>query len=129
MKRYCGGANFKILHHNFINGDISGKIFMMKSYETESIHWGKGAIIHLYKAEPFLLNIIFEWRLNDPDGFIGDIEVFNHLVNENVSHETSKKIRNNHHNFKRKTKRMLSLHNILREHKSFRKKKVKRVMA
>ena len=119
MKRYCGGANFKILHHNFINGNRSGKIFMMKSYETESIHWGKGAIIHLYKAEPFLLNSIFEWGLNNPDGFIGDIKTFNYLVNENINKRTITKIRNSHHNFKRKTKRMLSLHNILYDAKRF----------
>lgn len=118
MTNFYGGADFKILHYNFINGDTSGKIFMLKGYESESASWGKGALIHLYKADPFLLNIILEWSSNNPNGFIGDKKSLFYLTNKNETCETSKKIKKSHYNFNKRKKRMLSLHNILREHKS-----------
>ncbi len=127
MTTFYGGTDFNTLYFNFINGDTFGKIFMMKSYETESVHWGKGAVLNLYQATPFLLNIIFEWSFENPKGFIGDVETFYKLIHENGKREIKKIIQNSHHSFKTKTKRMLSLRNILRKQKSFRKKKVKKV--
>lgn len=125
MTKFYGGTDFKILHHNFLNGDTTGKIFMMESYETESVSWGKGAIIHLHKATPFLLNVIFEWLQDIPKGIIGDIQLLHDLVERYERWEVSKKIKRSHCSFNKRKKRMLSLHNILREHKSSRKFNVK----
>lgn len=125
MTKFYGGTDFKILHHNFLNRDTSGKIFMIKSYESESVCWGKGAIIHLYEAESFLLNIIYDWYCNHPEGIIGDIKLLHNLVDKHERLEISRKIRKSHHNFNKRKKRMLSLHNILREHKSSTKFKYK----
>lgn len=129
MAKFCGGTDFKILHHNFISGDISGKIFMTKDYQTDSIHWGKGLIVDLHKADPFLLNIILDWSFDNPNGFIGDIELFYNLVNINEEQYIHKRIRKSHTNFKKRTKRMLSLHNILRKHKPHTQKESEKISA
>lgn len=129
MTTFYGGADFKILYHKFISGDMSNKLFMMKDYESESACWGRGAIIKLDKAEPFLLNIILEWSHEHPDGYVGDVEALYYLDNKHKGYRTNQKIKTSHSNFKKRTKRMLSLHNILRTHKPISKKEVKKVTA
>ncbi|CAL2095614.1 conserved protein of unknown function [Tenacibaculum sp. 190524A02b] len=129
MTTFYGGADFKILHHNFISGDMSQKLFMMKDYESESACWGKGAVIHLDKAEPFLLNIILEWSHKNPNGYVGDETALYYLVNKYIAKQTHQKIRKSHANFKKRTKRMLSLHNLIRSHKPILKKEIKKVTA
>ena len=120
MTKFYGVVDFKILYYNFIKGDMSQKLFMMKDYESESACWGRGAIVNLDKAEPFLLNIIFEWSRNNPDGYIGDERTFYYLVNKQGNERVYQKIRKSHRDFNKRVKRMRSLHNILRKHKGIR---------
>ncbi|KAB8154251.1 hypothetical protein EZY14_007385 [Kordia sp. TARA_039_SRF] len=127
MTKFYGGADFKILHYNFLHGDTNGKIFIMEGYESESVGWGKGAIIHLHKATPFLLNVIFEWFQDHPKGIVGDIKLLYDLVEKYECWEISKKIKRSHYNFNKRKKRMLSLHNILREHRSSQKFDIKQL--
>ncbi|MFY0602948.1 MAG: hypothetical protein JXQ93_03295 [Flavobacteriaceae bacterium] len=121
MKKYCGGADFKTLYYNFTTRDISGKLFTMEEYETESLQIGAGVTIFIGKAESFLLNILKDWYDEKPHALIGDIPMFFNTVFEREKNFIKDKIQRGKERFERIPKVSLQLHNILREHQGLNK--------
>lgn len=125
MKKYCGEADFKTLYHNFITSDVSGKLFIMTEYETESVQIGAGVTIFIEKAESFLLNILNEWYLDNPHVIIGDIQMFFKTLHKNEKTRIKRTIKEGKERFEKMPKVALQLHNILREHKNINDKEQK----
>jgi len=121
MKKYCGGADFKTLYHNFITDDTSEKVFVMSDYKTESVELGAGATIHLKKAEPFLLNIIKDWFLKNPHVLIGDIPSFLKMIDNYEKKYIKDRIKRGKEKFERVPKVALQLHNILRKQQGIKR--------
>ena len=120
MKKY-GKTGFKALYHHFIDNDITGKLFVLEDYETESLQIGAGATIFIEKAESLLLNILKGWHNEKPYVLIGDIPMFFNTVFEHEKNFIKGKIQRGKEKFERIPKVALQLHNILREQQSVNK--------
>ena len=70
-----GGISFKEKYYHFVSKNTKGKIMFLESYKgkIEEVEWGKGAVLILKKANPFLLNIVKDWFLEKPTRLAGDI--------------------------------------------------------
>lgn len=125
MMDFWGEKAFEALHNQFVSNNSSGKIFMMKQYEKEDTFLGRGVTILLRKATDFMLTLLKEQYILDPNSMIGDIELLFALVKENREKILQK------HNAKRKlTKKLayknkLQLHNVLRKQRSLKPLKFK----
>ncbi|MDG1315021.1 MAG: hypothetical protein P8P29_05810 [Flavobacteriaceae bacterium] len=115
---------FDDLYRNFIVGSTGGKIFMMKKLEKGETLLGKGVVILLQKATPFLLTVLKEQYLIDKDVMIGDITMLLQLVNQQQVYDLKKRNQKRINNSIRVPKTKLQLHNILRQQKSLNPKKI-----
>lgn len=118
MMDFWEAPKFDDLYRNFITGSTGGKIFMMKRLEKGDTILGKGAVILLQKATPFLLTILKEYYINDRDAMIGDIEMLLHLVESRQIYELKKRNQKRIQHSIKVTKTKMQLHNILRQQKS-----------
>ena len=115
---------FDDLYRNFIEGSTGGKIFMMKKLEKGETLLGKGVVILLQKATPFILAVLKEQYLIDKDVIIGDITMLLQLVNQQQVYDLKKRNQKRINSSIRVPKTKLQLHNILRQQKSLNSKKI-----
>ena len=112
-----GGVSFKEKYYHFVSKNTKGKIMFLESYKgkIEEVEWGKGAVLILKKANPFLLNIVKDWFLEKPTRLAGDIAgLLIQTVKKNRVKNLKKSLKNN---ISRANKSRLQLHNILRKHR------------
>ena len=112
-----GGISFKEKYHYFVSKNTKGTIMFLESYKgkVEEVEWGKGAVLILKKANPFLLNIVKDWFLEKPTRLAGDIAgLLIQTVKKNRVKNLKKSLKNN---ISRANKSRLQLHNILRKQK------------
>lgn len=117
MIDYWSAPSFDDLYQDFITGSTGGKIFMMKKFEKEDTILGKGAVILLQKATPFLLALLKEQYLIDKNAMIGDIEMLLALVKQEKIKELKQRNQKRTQNRIKTQKTKMQLHNILRKHK------------
>lgn len=123
MAKYCGGRDFGRLYYNFISNDVTGKIFMMDTYSSDSIKVGQGATILLHKANPYLLHIVMDWYLERKYGIIGDFKTLVKIIEKNEKRHTKKRITSAKKRHKSTFKMMMQLHNILRKQQNIIREK------
>lgn len=120
MMDFWGTPSFDSLYQAFIAGSTGGKIFMMKTLESEDTFLGKGVTIILKKANPYVLALLKEKCLNDADAMIGDIDLLMKLTALNDLQQIEKYNDQRHQNLVEAPKRQRQLFSIMRKHKSLK---------
>lgn len=120
-----GTKDFLTLYNEFRANSSSGKIFMMKEYESEDTNIGKGVTVLLRKTSFFILGILKEIYLKDNTHIIGDIGLLFALVDkrkrkavQKIKHQKAKMLA-------RASKQKIQLHTILRKQRSLKPLKFK----
>jgi len=119
MMNFGCASSFDSLYREFIKGSTGGKIFMMKDFHMNETDIGKGTIIILDRANPYILSLLVEKYKKDQTFMIGDVELLMKLakINNEVRAEKFKEERIYH--AVRAKKRQKQLYSILiRKHKS-----------
>jgi hypothetical protein len=83
------GGNRKLARKiiQFYEEGTKGRVMALKEYYSEEANWGKGMIYHFEKGHPFLLSVMRDWYLSNPEGLIGDIDGFLKAQGEEDEHE------------------------------------------